>query len=319
MTALFPTTILPTSLLCRSSGIGSGIRKSPNHYGAVEYGFSDRTKVSLITSYYSSSSHRSYGASVKTLLPRPLRTYSKRAPPADSPEPAPKRQRIGASSPILSTQEAIPEPISDVKIPELSPPDLPPLLPIKKGTITSYFKVIPSAPSSTLNSELSSDAVEPKTTPPSSPPALGVRRKTRRRLTTRIVTCSASEDPQAEVEDEGEGGNGRSDPTEDEPVPPIIQTGTPVLPSPDNLSRIPAKRKTRSDAGKRGRNTGKGTKPVRIQTTLSLSAEEKAFTECKECNMLYNPLHRQDAKCHARRHAAMLKAKSSTRVIKTAN
>ena len=74
----------------------------------------------------------------------------------------------------------------------------------------------------------------------------------------------------------------------------------------------------RSEAGKRGKKSANAnTKPkpkpkpaaATVQTTLSLSLSDSGFAECKDCNMLYNPYHEKDAKLHARRHAAMIKAK----------
>lgn len=71
----------------------------------------------------------------------------------------------------------------------------------------------------------------------------------------------------------------------------------------------------RSEAGKRGKksaNTKPKPKPksaATVQTTLSLSLSDAGFAECKDCNMLYNPYHEKDAKLHARRHAAVVKAK----------
>ena len=71
----------------------------------------------------------------------------------------------------------------------------------------------------------------------------------------------------------------------------------------------------RSEAGKRGKSANTKSKPkpkpaaATVQTTLSPSLSDSGFAECKDCNMLYNPYHEKDAKLHARRHAAMVKAK----------
>lgn len=50
-----------------------------------------------------------------------------------------------------------------------------------------------------------------------------------------------------------------------------------------------------------------------VQTTLSLSAQELAFTLCGECGILYNPLNERDRKDHARRHAAHLRGETRRR------
>lgn len=163
------------------------------------------------------------------------------------------------------------------------------------------------------SSEPPSESAEPVGTPPSSPPIPDIQRKKRRRLqvTTHVLSRATSEE-----------GSGTEDivekdrDEESEESGAILKALTPTKQQPnilsdanaDTLNQVPSRRKKRSDGGKRGR----ASKSAAVQTTLSLSAEEKGFTECKECNMLYNPLHKQDAKCHAKRHAAMLKAKSGS-------
>ncbi|CAK7269035.1 hypothetical protein SEPCBS119000_003363 [Sporothrix epigloea] len=55
-----------------------------------------------------------------------------------------------------------------------------------------------------------------------------------------------------------------------------------------------------------------GTPPV--QTTLSLAiagGDCASVKECKECNILYNPLHEKDAKFHARYHASVCRMQQS--------
>ena len=61
-------------------------------------------------------------------------------------------------------------------------------------------------------------------------------------------------------------------------------------------TRIPAAKKRK-----------KATSTVPVQTTLSLAiagGTSASVKECKECNILYNPLHDKDAKFHARYHAS---------------
>ncbi|XXH01614.1 hypothetical protein Hte_007974 [Hypoxylon texense] len=238
---------------------------------------------------------------------RPVRTYSKRAASADTPEPISKKRRICDTSLIEAPKDEKSdracEPSARQTSPSLPSPQL-----ARKGTIMSYFKVIPPVSSSTLpSSELPSehtDSAEYTSTPPSSPP-LPSKQKKRRRLTTRIISRSASEDFNAadsameESENDGLNGDGKFS-------SPVGQRRILCDASTDTLNQAASRRKQRANAGKR--------KPSVVQTTLSLSSQEKGFAECKDCNMLYNPLHKQDAKSHARRHAAMLKAKSSNHV-----
>lgn len=45
-----------------------------------------------------------------------------------------------------------------------------------------------------------------------------------------------------------------------------------------------------------------------VQTTLNLSAQA-AFSECKICNTVWNPLYPDDVKFHTKQHAAVLRAR----------
>ncbi|KAI1763113.1 hypothetical protein GGR53DRAFT_386050 [Hypoxylon sp. FL1150] len=235
---------------------------------------------------------------------RPIRTYSKRITSTDTSEPVSKKRRIDDASLTEAPKDISSEPayISSTRQPS---PSLPPPQQAKRGTIMSYFKIVQPTTSSTLpSSEPPSERTEFTNTPPSSPPA-PQKLKKRRRLTTRILSRSTSEDMGAKdsaeeesEEDEPDGVSVKSSPAGNK----VVLSDT----SADTLNQAISRRKKRLDAGKRGR----GSKSAVVQTTLSLSAQEKGFVECKDCNMLYNPLHKQDAKCHASRHAAMLKAKS---------
>ncbi|KAI0886576.1 uncharacterized protein GGS22DRAFT_186645 [Annulohypoxylon maeteangense] len=239
---------------------------------------------------------------------RPLRTYSKRALPTDTSEPVSKKRRIEETSigPERTDEATEPPHQSEIACPS---PTLPPSKP-KKGSIMSYFKVMQPMPSSSaISSEPTSGPTEPASTPPSSPPMFDLNRKKRRRLTTRIISRATSNDPNQE--DIVEGEDQRSDDIGDGSVASASPADALSDASSNTLDRPTAKRKKQFGVRKHRRNK-EDQKPSAVQTTLSLSLSEKGFTECKECNMLYNPLHKQDAKCHASRHAAMLKAKSST-------
>jgi len=45
-----------------------------------------------------------------------------------------------------------------------------------------------------------------------------------------------------------------------------------------------------------------------VQMTLNISTQA-AFSECKVCNTVWNPLHPGDVKFHLKQHAAVLRAK----------
>ncbi|TQV92924.1 ATPase, vacuolar ER assembly factor, Vma12 [Cordyceps javanica] len=52
--------------------------------------------------------------------------------------------------------------------------------------------------------------------------------------------------------------------------------------------------------------------PTEVQTTLNIS-NQAAFSECKICDTVWNPLYPDDVKCHTKRHAAHLRTKKKTR------
>ncbi|KAI1459659.1 hypothetical protein F4805DRAFT_49324 [Annulohypoxylon moriforme] len=244
---------------------------------------------------------------------RPLRTYSKRTLPTDPTEPASKKRRFEEiSTPPEPKGEAVG--LSRQSKSTRPSPTLPPSQP-KRGSITSYFKVVQPMPSSSFTSpEPTSGPAEPISTPPSSPPMFSANRKKRRRLTTRISSRATSEDLEGDTIGEDKKSDDVGDGSMRSAGPADVLSDA----SSNTLNRSTAKQKKQFDARKHGRNR-EVPKSSPIQTTLSLSISEKGFTECKECNMLYNPLHKQDALCHARRHAAMLKAKSITRDDQTSD
>ncbi|KAI1349023.1 hypothetical protein F5Y01DRAFT_195546 [Xylaria sp. FL0043] len=246
---------------------------------------------------------------------RPLRTYSKRASSTESTEPIPKRRCLASpstSSHSIRDKETSPVPKEANHITSASASE-PPLPPIKKGTITAYFgKIVPqpssATPSSGLPSDPPSERSEPTVTPPSSPPPLTTRKRKARRLKTRVVTQRRDEgegNDGGQDNRDGEENAGRTQNTEPPPhtqSPALSETTPNALNQKENVSMI------RSGGDKRG-NKQRKNKAASVQTTLSLSMNEAHYTECKECGMLYNHLHETDAKYHARRHAAMRRAK----------
>ncbi|KAI0122783.1 hypothetical protein F4814DRAFT_220280 [Daldinia grandis] len=250
-------------------------------------------------------------AARKSQRTRVLRTYGKRTSTTEPPQPTPKRQRIeNINTAIISNEEATELPCN-ASIPPS--PILPPIQLARKGTIMSYFKVVSSLSGCALNSsEPSSEPVDPTNTPPSSPPVPALPRKNRRRLTTRLKSRATSEESNIEETTKNDG---------EKEITNGVDTGSMLsMISPYALSEVSSaipnlpvtEQNIQSDMKKGERCMKKIPKPATVQTTLSLSIEDKGFIECNVCNMLYNPLHKQDAKCHARRHAAMLRAKSST-------
>ncbi|RYP12239.1 hypothetical protein DL765_007424 [Monosporascus sp. GIB2] len=238
---------------------------------------------------------------------RPLKTYSKKATSSGSTELPAKRRHTGEVAETTRTKE---RESPSLQQDNRSQPSLPPphaSRDPKRGTIMSYFKVVsPSSNHMSSYSEPSSCGVEPASTPPSSPPLkTDSGPKKRRRLTTKVVSKDLDVTGDAEEETVG-----RPDPETDQPTTTQREnSGILADTSKDALNKAAAQQEQRLEAGKRGRGKGPNSKPVVVQTTLSLSMSDKGFVECKACNMLYNPYHEKDAKFHARRHAAMLKSK----------
>lgn len=230
----------------------------------------------------------------------PLRTYSKRTISRDNGEPAAKKQRTDGSPPkpfrpAASGPAADQQPESSKMNPQpaASQPSTRP----KKGSILNYFKVRSPTSGTGSSCEHSSDPVLPPSTPPSSPPRLQSSRK-RRRLTTKPVRASCdllADDSSA---------------TELQRSPNRVSAPNHTT-SPESSTNTPSTGKREQeippDLGKRGTVRKPKSKQATVQTVISLSLNEKGFTECAECNTLYNPLHEKDVKLHARQHAAFLR------------
>ncbi|KAI0389932.1 hypothetical protein F5Y17DRAFT_446829 [Xylariaceae sp. FL0594] len=240
---------------------------------------------------------------------RPLRTYSKRTSSSEPVEPARKRRCISGSESDVSgggrdQQPVLPMSVTtdDTTTAVVPAPSSPTA--VKKGTITAYFqRSDPLKRSSTpAPEEPSSEITGPTVTPPSSPPILlSTTRKRVRRLKTRVTTHRISDG--TEPDEDGDAEEQR----ETKPImsPPILsEAAASIL----NIST------TKTSEAKRRKCARERKKKPSVQTTLSLSMRDTAYTECKECDMLYNHLDKTDVKYHARHHAAKLKAKTNAGV-----
>ncbi|KAI1801258.1 hypothetical protein F4811DRAFT_469222 [Daldinia bambusicola] len=248
-------------------------------------------------------------AATKPQRTRVLRTYGKRTSSSDSAQLPPKRRRTEkVSTAMLSNDETPTQLPYDTTAPPS--PTLPPAQPARKGTIMNYFKVVPSSSSCTPHSpEPSSEPADPTSTPPSSPSISNLQPKKRRRLTTRIVSRAAS------VESKMDDVVGKNEKERGNEIDVDFTLSSNLSPASSEISsatlNLPVVKPKRQSDTKHERSMKKTSKVTTVQTTLSLSIEDKGFVECKECDMLYNPLHKEDAKYHAKRHAAILQAKSS--------
>ncbi|PNP81311.1 hypothetical protein FNYG_05343 [Fusarium nygamai] len=229
---------------------------------------------------------------------KPLRTYGKRSIRDDSPkEPNTKKRRVSteaaASEPASKGTNTAPlkEVTEEAKsIPESTTTNKLTTEPVKKGSILNFFKPVP--PSSTVTSSPKSDEPQPESTPPSSPPQpprIEPRKK------PRLLRFRGISTPLLDDDNTGDDSQGEDTEAEDSGT----KSTRPARES--SLNREPSTNDTKS--GKRGK-----VKTPTVQTTLNLSTQA-AFSECKVCNTVWNPLYPDDVKFHTKQHAAVLRAK----------
>ncbi|KAJ4105931.1 hypothetical protein NW769_009339 [Fusarium oxysporum] len=230
---------------------------------------------------------------------KPLRTYGKRSIRDDSPkEPNTKKRRVStevtASEPASKGTDTAPlEKVTEEakNTPESTTTNQPTTEPVKKGSILNFFKLVP--PSSTVTSSPKSDESQPGTTPPSSPPQppkIELRKK------PRLLRFRGTSTPLLDDENTGDDTQGEDTEAEDSGTKSARPTARE-----NSLQR----ESSTSDIkpGKRGK-----AKTPTVQTTLNLSSQA-AFSECKVCNTVWNPLYPDDVKFHTKQHAAVLRAK----------
>lgn len=240
-----------------------------------------------------------------------MRTYSQRDSSTISDEPTNKKRRVSANDVdihiiagrFVQKQEA--HDAVDQGQPQLPPPKS--AQPLKKGSILSYFKVrSPSVETKSTCIQLS-EPILPSSTPPSSPPSLGPPRKKTRRLTTKPSLEHDFEESQKHEtpNDEDHADDGVSELSSRQSR--LLKGDKPKRSNTERTRKL-----DNLDDEKRAGTKKAKVKPAIVQTTLSLSLTETQFTECTECNMLYNPYHANDAKMHKKRHTAILRSKKTT-------
>ncbi|KAM0076594.1 hypothetical protein ACKRZS_010740 [Fusarium odoratissimum] len=230
---------------------------------------------------------------------KPLRTYGKRSIRDDSPkEPNTKKRRVltevtASESASKGTDTAPLEKVTEEakNTPESTTTSKPTTEPVKKGSILNFFKLVP--PSSTVASSPKSDESQPGTTPPSSPPQppkIELRKK------PRLLRFRGTSTPLLDDENTGDDTQGEDTEAED--------SGTKSARSTVRENSLQRESSTSNiKPGKRGK-----AKTPTVQTTLNLSSQA-AFSECKVCNTVWNPLYPDDVKFHTKQHAAVLRAK----------
>ncbi|KAG9499205.1 hypothetical protein J7337_010024 [Fusarium musae] len=232
---------------------------------------------------------------------KPLRTYGKRSI-RDDPlkDPNAKKRRVSAeavaSEPASKGTDTAPlkEVTEEAKnAPESTTTNKPTAEPVKKGSILNFFKPVP--PSSTVTSSPKSDEPQPESTPPSSPPQPP---KIEPRKKPRLLRFRGTSTPLLDDDNTGDDSQGEDTEAEDSGTK---STRLRLTARGGSLQRESSTNDSKS--GKRGK-----VKTPTVQTTLNLSTQA-AFSECKVCNTVWNPLYPDDVKFHTKQHAAVLRAK----------
>ncbi|KAH0529269.1 hypothetical protein TsFJ059_004036 [Trichoderma semiorbis] len=236
---------------------------------------------------------------------KPLRTYGRQTstPEAQS-EPPLKKQRLFAlkqqeEKPISpdDSSDDVPKPedpavavASEAKTtqdgPKQSKTETCAQSP-KKSSILSYFKPAPQKPKDDPPSQSQDSQPEEPISPQESPKWKPSKRKPRLlkiKATTHDTHNQSSQESDSHSRDSLQ--NGKSNTTE-----PTLSSSTSPSPPPGQKKPKPVSK----------------TRPPSIQTTLNISAQA-AFSECKICNTVWNPLYPDDVKFHNKTHKAVLRA-----------
>ncbi|KAH9431451.1 hypothetical protein MCOR02_008740 [Pyricularia oryzae] len=265
----------------------------------------------------------------ETSLPprrRPLRTYGKRKAviERDSDKPQPKRIRVPEAIQATEPRGHPPRielPFEESCIyvrtsptPSPSPSPSPSASPAKnapKSSILRYFKKTAATPAplpSPTRSQTADHSETPSSPVISPPPKRSLRAP--RRLTTRPsrIIDARDDSPSDSIHD-----TNRSTETldADQSSPGNVRTTIKEdSANPRRTKPCDCQFKPCSHQNKPGSRRAVKSPTSTIQMTLSLSARSSSITQCRECDMLYNPLHPSDVKNHSRHHAALAKIKA---------
>ncbi|KAK0384641.1 hypothetical protein NLU13_8727 [Sarocladium strictum] len=230
---------------------------------------------------------------------KPLRTYGKRTPVTTgaSVEPPTKKRKCAVDERIGDQGEGkmdgVPETLKEAGVtpPKAQQPQQPPAA---KGSILSYFKRVETKPGEQATQE-SGDQQDKEDGPRSSP--LRPTRRKARILRLRATSAPTSlEDPDSD------------DATSKNPPPRSTDTPTGREPLEEAHSSFGNQQPPSRERGGKKRAA-----PPGVQTTLNISPQA-AFSECKMCDTVWNPLYPDDVKYHQKRHAAVVKKKRGREV-----
>ncbi|KAI5458642.1 hypothetical protein BGZ63DRAFT_466340 [Mariannaea sp. PMI_226] len=228
---------------------------------------------------------------------RSLRTYGKRTLVDTRSEASSKRLRSAdegsprrTESPSLEEEHRSSSPKSCATTTEDTRSTLEPK--IKKGSIMNFFKAVPQ-PSSTGSSPSIEEVESTSSLPSSLSPPLRVESKRKPRL----LRFRGNSVPRLHSDDGGEVEKNEQDEHGNESESGSIS---------EHLNSGKSENAEAQAAG-RTRKTRARASPT-VQTTLNISSQA-AFSECKICNTVWNPLYPDDVKFHKKQHAAVLRKK----------
>ncbi|KAL1896798.1 hypothetical protein Sste5346_004431 [Sporothrix stenoceras] len=220
------------------------------------------------------------------------------APPPPPSLPEPCSPALSISS--MSSLSSCPSPTSSI------------------GSFRSRASSVVSSPSANSSYSLDETAftMDEPDSPPASPLWQGFEQRPRqkRRLTIRPdqqVKTTTEDDTTKDCDEKNVAQEVDEETKENIPVAPSFGSSVMAASSTRMRLRLGLSSTTTPSATTKKRKKTSG--PPSVQTTLSLavaprnggSSDSASVRECKECNILYNPLHEKDAKFHARYHASV--------------
>ncbi|TFB07367.1 hypothetical protein CCMA1212_000646 [Trichoderma ghanense] len=270
---------------------------------------------------------------------KPLRTYGRQpsTPEAQSGPPL-KRRRLSALKNQQQDQqeeEAIstPDSSNDAPEPEATPsassetrsdlddaanqtkPDTK-RTSSSKGSILSYFKPAPAPPKPKDETPPPPQESQPQpedepSALPESPPK---RKQSSRRKPRLLKIKPVTHEPLDEPQESDETPSEQEHETDLQSRPPLRTTTSNATKAsvPDAPSTSTSPRKTSLRNHQKPSGQSSSSSPT-VQTTLNISAKA-AFSECKICDTVWNPLYPDDVKFHDKAHKAVLRAQRKRRM-----
>ena len=177
-----------------------------------------------------------------------------------------------------------------------------------KGSILNYFKRKPP-PQTRIPLTVQSDPCPELSSPPSSPPRVASpRRRPPRLLRIRPVALPdiGTDGHEEEEEHEGVKNNDSAENKESKDAPRSRGRAKRLLLSNTDKNIDTPPQNTNDPPKQQPETRSRPKQAPTLQTILNLSSRP-AFSECKICNTVWNPLYPDDIKYHSKRHAAVVR------------